>query len=164
MERWSRILGVITAQVLLVTGLVTLAGCMAQQADIKQTERQLQRKNDELAQRTAKHRQELEELRGQEIPRIQGELDRALHQLQELQGKQEDLRQRSAVLEQQMKKFEQLIKLEQRSGADTAHEFREAPVFVKTLESRLDSHDELLSSLMVQLSELTKQVKALEKR
>jgi tol-pal system protein YbgF len=80
-----------------------LTGCVAQQADLKQTEKNLQQRikqsSDESAQTRARQSQEISVLREQELPQLRGELDRALHQIQELQGKQEDLKQRSAKLE-----------------------------------------------------------------
>ena len=78
------------------------SGCIAQQADLKQTERNLQQRikqsSDESAQTRARQSQEISVLREQELPQLRGELERALHQAQELQGKQEDLKQRSSNL------------------------------------------------------------------
>lgn len=89
-----------------------LSGCVAQQADLKQTEKTLQQRikqsSDELAQARARQSQEISTLREQELPQLRGDLERALHQAQELQAKQEDLKHRSAQLEQQTKKLEQL--------------------------------------------------------
>ncbi|NWF72224.1 MAG: tol-pal system protein YbgF [Nitrospirae bacterium] len=100
---WTTICGVC---VLLSTG------CIAQQADLKQTERNLQQRikqsSDESAQTRARQSQEISLLREQELPQLRGELERALHQAHELQGKQEDLKQRSAQLEVQTKRLEQL--------------------------------------------------------
>src|SRR5262247_2325476 len=100
---WTTICGIC---VLLSTG------CLAQQADLKQTERNLQQRikqsSDESAQTRARQSQEISALREQELPQLRGELERALHQTQELQGKQEDLKQRTAQLEQQTKRLEQL--------------------------------------------------------
>ncbi|MCX5728866.1 MAG: hypothetical protein NTZ28_08520, partial [Nitrospirae bacterium] len=87
-------------------------GCIAQQADLKQTEKNLQQRikqsSDESAQTRARQSQEISVLREQELPQLRGELERALHQAQELQGKQEDLKQRASQIEQQTKKLEQL--------------------------------------------------------
>ncbi len=89
-----------------------LSGCVAQQADLKQTEKTLQQRikqsSDELAQARARQSQEISTLREQELPQLRGDLERALHQAQELQAKQEDLKHRSAQLEQQTRKLEQL--------------------------------------------------------
>lgn len=106
---------VITVALVMVSGL---SGCMAQQADLKQTEKTLQQRikqsNEELAQTRARQSQEISALREHELPQLRGELERAMHQAQELQAKQEDLRHRSAVLEQQTKAIElQTKKLEQ---------------------------------------------------
>ena len=93
-------------------GALLSTGCIAQQADLKQTEKNLQQRikqsSDESAQTRARQSQEISVLREQELPQLRGELERALHQAQELQGKQEDLKQRSAQLEQQTKRLEQL--------------------------------------------------------
>jgi tol-pal system protein YbgF len=96
----------------MMTAIMLLSGCVAQQADLKQTEKTLQQRirqsNDELAQTRARQSQEISSLREQELPQLRGDLERALHQAQELQAKQEDLKHRSAQLEQQTKKLEQL--------------------------------------------------------
>jgi len=156
----TKALQILAAFACLVWALV-LSGCMAQQADLKQTERQLQKKNDELAQRGAKQRQELEELRGQEIPRLQGELDRALHQAQELQGKQEDLKQRSAVLEQQTKKLEQVAKNLETDSATRYSQVRES-LNAQDLKNKTD-RDQLRSEVNNRLDEINRQMELLRK-
>jgi len=92
--------------------MLLLGGCVAQQADLKQTEKTLQQRikqsNDELAQTRARQSQEISSLREQELPQLRGDLEKAMHQAQDLQAKQEDLKHRSAQLEQQTKKLEQL--------------------------------------------------------
>jgi tol-pal system protein YbgF len=99
--------------VVLVMVLTLLSGCVAQQADLKQAEKTLQQRikqsSDELAQTRARQSQEISTLREQELPQMRGDLERALHQTQDLQAKQEDLKHRSAQLEQQTKKLEQLV-------------------------------------------------------
>ncbi len=89
-----------------------LPGCMAQQADLKQTEKALQQRikqqDDQLSQARARQSQELSVLREQELPILRGELEKALQQAKDLQGRQEDLKYRSAQLEQQTKRLEQL--------------------------------------------------------
>lgn len=98
--------------VVLVMLITLLSGCVAQQADLKQTERALQQRikqqDEQNSQSRARQGAELSELREKELPRLQGELERALHQAQELQAKQDDLKARSAQLEQQTKRLEQL--------------------------------------------------------
>jgi tol-pal system protein YbgF len=90
-----------------------LAGCVAQQADLKQTERALQQRikqqDDQLSQSRARQSQEISTLRDQELPQLRGDLERALHQTQDLQAKQEDSKHRSAQHDQQIKKLEQLV-------------------------------------------------------
>ena len=72
-----------------VLSALLLTGCIAQQADLKQTEKNLQQRikqsNDESAQTRARQSQEISILREQELPQLRGDLERALHQAQELQ-------------------------------------------------------------------------------
>jgi len=76
-------------------GLSLLSGCVAQQADLKQTERELQRKikqsTEELAQTRARQSQEIVSLREQDIPALRGDLDKAVHKAQTLEVRQDDL-------------------------------------------------------------------------
>lgn len=89
-----------------------LSGCVAQQADLKQTEKVLQQRikqqDDQLSQTRARQSQEISTLREQELPQLRGELEKAQYQAREIQKAQDDLRLRSAQLEQQTKKLEQL--------------------------------------------------------
>jgi tol-pal system protein YbgF len=98
--------------ILIVAVFALLSGCVAQQADLKQTEKVLQQRikqqDDQLSQTRARQSQEISTLREQELPQLRGDVDKALHQAQELQARQEDLKHRSAQLEQQTKKLEQL--------------------------------------------------------
>lgn len=94
-------------------GLV-FPGCMAQQSDLKRTEKDFK---NQLSQTSARQNQEISTLREQELPQLRGELEKALHLAKDLQGRQEDFKHRSAQLEQQTKKLEQLAaKLEADSG------------------------------------------------
>ena len=81
---------------LILLTFLPLAGCVAQQPDLKQTEKNLQlrikQSSDESAQTRARQSQEISVLREQELPQLRGELELALHQAQELQGKQENLK------------------------------------------------------------------------
>jgi len=96
-----------------MTGLV-FSGCMAQQSDLKRTEKDIK---NQLSQTSARQNQEISTLREQELPRLRGELEKALHLAKDLQGRQDDFKHRSAQLEQQTKKLEQLAaKLEVDSG------------------------------------------------
>src|SRR5215813_11613980 len=120
-----------------------LNGCVAQQADLKSTERRLKESNDALAKRGAEQRQELEVLKGQEIPKLYGELERAQHQTQELLKAQDDLKQRSAVLEQQTRKLEQLsAKLDAESETRYAQQRSE-------FKRQMDSLDVVIGNILL---------------
>jgi tol-pal system protein YbgF len=107
--------------VVLVMVLTLLSGCVAQQADLKQAEKTFQQRirqsNEELAQTRARQSQEISTLREHELPQLRGDLEKALHQAQELQAKQEDLKHRSVQIEQQTKKLEQLSAKMEADGA-----------------------------------------------
>lgn len=100
----------IGACVVVVTGCALLAGCVAQQADLKQTERELQRRikqqTEEQAQNRARQNQEIVSLREQDIPSLRGDVDKALHRAQSLDARQDDL---LAKLANQESKFERRI-------------------------------------------------------
>ncbi len=151
-----------------LSGLVAVClmnGCVAQQADLKQTERHLQQKikqsSEELAQTRARQSQEISTLREQELPQLRGELERALHQAQELQNKQEDLKQRSAILEQQTRKLEQLA-----SKMETESATRYAWV-QKSFESQdaknKEDRDHLRGEVNNRLDEMNRQMELLRK-
>lgn len=82
-----------------------LSGCVAQQADLKQAERDLQKKikqsSEELAQTRARQSQEISSIREQELPKLQGDLDKALHKAKLLETRQDDLQ---AKLESRIEK------------------------------------------------------------
>ncbi len=142
--------------------ILPLAGCIAQQSDFKQTERNLQQRikqsNDESAQTRARQNQEILMLREQELPQLRGELERALHQAQELQGKQEDLKQRSAQLEQQTKRLEQLAEKMEADGRTRQTEIQ------KSLNDQDMRNDVVIGTILLQMEDLQKRVKALEIR
>lgn len=81
--------------VLVAAGLSLLSGCVAQQADLKQTERELQRRikqtTEEQAQTRARQNQEIVSLREQDIPSLRGDVDKAIHRAQTLEARQDDL-------------------------------------------------------------------------
>jgi len=85
-------------------------GCVAQEADLRKTEKVLQlrikQQDDQLSQARARQSVELAALREQDLPRLRGELEKALFQAQDLQTKQEDVRHQLALLEQQVKKLD----------------------------------------------------------
>lgn len=96
--------------VLAATGFALLSGCVAQQADLKQTERELQRRikqqTEEQAQTRARQNQEIISLREQDIPSLRGDLDKAMHRSQVLESRQDDL---LSKLASQESKFERRI-------------------------------------------------------
>jgi tol-pal system protein YbgF len=101
-----------TETVVVAAVFAFLSGCVAQQSDLKQTEKVLQQRikqqDDQLSQTRARQGQEISTLRDQELPQLRGELEKALYLTQDLQAKQEDLKHRLAQSEQQTKKLEQL--------------------------------------------------------
>ncbi|MDP9132223.1 MAG: hypothetical protein M3M98_03700, partial [Nitrospirota bacterium] len=88
-----------------VAGFVLLSGCVAQQADLKQTERELQRRikqtTEEQAQNRARQNQEIVSLREQDIPSLRGDVDKAIHRTQELEHREDDLLNKIANLNKQ---------------------------------------------------------------
>jgi len=76
-------------------GFALLSGCVAQQADLKQTERELQRRikqqTEEQAQTRARQNQEIVSLREQDIPSLRGDVDKAIHRTQSLEARLDDL-------------------------------------------------------------------------
>lgn len=136
--------------VVLVMLFTLLSGCVAQQADLKQTERALQQKikqqDDQLSQTRARQSQEISNLREQDLPQLRGELEKARHQAEELQSRQEDLKHRSAQLELQTKKLEQLAaKLE----TDTNTRYVWLQKSLETQDAKVNARlDELSLSLI----------------
>ena len=96
--------------VIVVVLIALLSGCVAQEADLRQTEKVLQQRikqqDDQLSQSRARQGQEIATLRDQELPKLRGDLERALYVAQDLQAKQEDFKHRLAQLEQQVKKMD----------------------------------------------------------
>ena len=140
-------------------------GCVAQQADLKQTEKNLQQRikqsSDESAQTRARQSQEISTLREQELPQLQGKLDQVSHQAQELQGKQEDLKQRSAVLEQQTKKLEQLAGKLDAENANRYAQVRES-LNAQDVKSKAD-RDQFRTEMNSRLDDVNKQMETLRK-
>ncbi len=140
-------------------------GCVAQQADLKQTERNLQQRikqsSDESAQTRARQSQEISTLREQELPQLRGELERALHQAQELQGKQEDLKQRSAQLEQQTKRLEQLAAKLEADSTTRYNQVRES-LNAQDIKNKQD-RDQLRTDVNTRLEDVTRQMEVVRK-
>ena len=140
-------------------------GCIAQQADLRQTEKNLQQRikqsSDESAQTRARQSQEISVLREQELPQLRGELERALHQAQELQGKQEDLKQRSAQLEQQTKRLEQLAGKLEADSTTRYNQVRES-LNAQDVKSKQE-RDQLRMDVNARLDDVTRQMEVVRK-
>jgi len=140
-------------------------GCIAQQADLKQTEKNLQQRirqsSDELAQTRARQSQEISVLREQELPQLRGELERALHQAHELQGKQEDLKQRAAQLEQQTKRLEQLAGKLEMDNITRYNQARES-LNAQEVKNKQD-RDQLRMDVNTRLDDVTRQMEVMRK-
>ncbi len=106
--------------VLVASGLTLLSGCVAQQADLKQTERELQRRikqtTEEQAQTRARQNQEIVSLREQDIPSLRGDVDKAIHRTQSLEARQDDLLARMATQESKLDR--RITESEKRSSED----------------------------------------------
>jgi tol-pal system protein YbgF len=138
-----------------------LSGCVAQQADLKSAERRMKEDNAALAQRGAQQRQELEELKNQELPKLRGELERAQHQAQEIQRAQDDLRQRSQVIEQQTKKLEQLSAKLDSESANRYSQVRES-LNAQDVKNKAD-RDQLRAEVNARLDDVNHQMETLRK-
>src|SRR5262249_38019220 len=153
---WTTICGIC---VLLSTG------CLAQQADLKQTERNLQQRikqsSDESAQTRARQSQEISLLREQELPHLRGELERALHQAHELQSKQEDLKQRSAQLEIQTKRLEQLAAKLEADNTTRYNQVRES-LNAQDVKNKQD-RDQLRMDVNARLDDVSRQMEVVRK-
>jgi tol-pal system protein YbgF len=147
--------------VVCVLSISLLNGCVAQQADLKSAERRMKESNEALAQRGAQQRQELEELKNQELPKLRGELERAQHQAQEIQRAQDDLRQRSQVLEQQTKKLEQLSAKLDADSANRYTQVRES-LNAQDVKNRAD-RDQLRADVNTRLDDVNHQMETLRK-
>mgnify|MGYP003439071109 FL=1 len=138
---------ILSRGVMLVISLTTLplAGCIAEQADLKQMESKLQQcikqSSEEGAQTRARQNQDILMLREQELPQLRGELERALHRAHELQGKQEDLK--------------VLMEAEGR----TRH-----TEIQKGLNDQDMRNDVAIGTILLRMEDLEKRIKALEKR
>jgi hypothetical protein len=134
-------------QMLLLVAIASLGGCVAERTDVKQTEESLQEiiphTNQEFAQTRARQNQEIAMLRERDLPQLRGELERAMHQMKEIQQSQDDLKHRLALFEHQ------------KSGG---MEMSEA-----NTESRLDALDIILGKILLRMEALEKRLAALEK-
>ena len=149
----------------LLTIVMISSGCVAQLADVKQMEKNLQRKirqsNEELTKMLARQNLEIATLREQELPQLRDQLERAQHQAKELQQRQDDIKQRSAVLEQQTRKLEQLsAKLEAENTTRYA-QVRES-LNAQDMKNKED-RDHLRGEVNNRLDEMNRQMELLRK-
>lgn len=114
----------------LLWGSLLLSGCVAQQADLKQVDRDLQKRikqsTEELAQTKARYNQEIVALKEQELPALRGELDRAMHRAQKLEEGQDNLQAKmdSKLASQDSKVEKRIAESEKRASERAAEEAR----------------------------------------
>ena len=149
--------------VLVVLSLIylSLSGCVAQQADMKSMERKLKQSSAEQNKRVAQQNQELEILKSQELPQLRGELEKAQHQAREIQRAQDDLGQRSAVLEQQARKLEQLSSQLEWGSANRYAQVRES-LNAQDMKNKSD-RDQLRIDVNTRLDDINRQMESLRK-
>ena len=149
----------------LLTIVMISSGCVAQLADVKQMEKNLQRKirqsNEELTKMLARQNLEVATLREQELPQLRDQLERAQHQAKELQQRQDDIKQRSAMLKQQMSKLEQLAAKIEADSATFDAKVRES---LNVQESKnKEERDRLGGEVNNRLDEMNRQMDLLRK-
>src|SRR5918994_530579 len=140
---------------------LSLSGCVAQQADMKSMERKLKQSSAEQNKRVAQQNQELEILKSQELPKLRGELEKAQHQAREIQRAQDDLIQRSAVLEQQARKLEQLSSQLESGSANRYAQVRES-LNAQDMKNKSD-RDQLRIDVNTRLDDINRQMESLRK-
>jgi len=150
MTKWHAILLIIPLNLLVI--FLASHGCVAQQADMRGIERRLMQSNQKLAQSGAQQRQELEALKGEEIPKLRGELDRALQKMLVLQSKQDDLEQQMAVLMQPAKS---------ELDANLSTQMRES-LNALDVKNKAD-RDQLRGDVNIRLDEINRQMEVLSK-
>jgi len=155
-----------------VSVVVLAAGCSFEQADLKRVQKNLQQEisesNDETRVARARQSQELMVLREQELPQLHDQLERAQHQIQTLLGRQDDLVQRDAMVNERIRQLEQLAaQLDTDSLDRYAHlleslnmqalqtkEDRE--VLSAAMNDRWNAMTALISSILLRLEKLEK--------
>ncbi len=90
-----------------------LAGCVAQEADLRQAKKDLQKEikqsQEELTKTRARQNQELANLREQELPKLEGKIEVAARQAEVLSHTQEDLKSRTAGLDKRTAEIEKRL-------------------------------------------------------
>src|SRR5215472_520333 len=150
MTKWHAILLIIRLNLLVV--FLASHGCVAPQADSRGIERRVMQSNQKLAQSGAQQRQELEALKGEDIPQLRGELDRALQKMLVLQSKQDDLEQQMAVLKQPAKS---------ELDATLSTQMRES-LTALDVKNKAD-RDQLRGDVNIRLDEINRQMEVLSK-
>ncbi|MDK2743487.1 MAG: hypothetical protein NDI90_11275 [Nitrospira sp. BO4] len=117
--------------------IIILCGCVAQQSDLKQTEKVLQQ---ELSQTRARQGQEITTLREYELPQLRGEVEKVLHQTQELQARHEEIALRLDSLEKQKETHK------------------------TDLIQRMDSLDLVVGKILLRMEEVERRLQGKEKR
>jgi tol-pal system protein YbgF len=144
--------------IIVVAVFAFLSGCVAQQADLKQTEKVLQHRikqqDDQFSQTRARQSQEISTLRDQELPQLRGQLEKALYLTQDLQAKQEDIKHRLAQSELQAKKLEQVA-----AKMDADNTTRHAWV-----QKSLDTQEAKVAAKLDELSRAMEQAMAVLKK
>ncbi len=152
--------GVRVAQLVWAVGLtmimVGLSGCAEQQAEQKKGGQLI---NNELAQIRARHNEEWSSLREKELPQLRGTVEQAMHRSRELENKQEDLKHRIWELEQEVKRLRQ----QQASQAEVSTLKEAASPLSRSIQERLEVQEDLINSLMNQLTEQSKRLRTIEK-
>jgi len=138
-----------------------LPGCVAQEGDMRSMERRIKQSSTEQNKRVAQQNQELETLKNQELPKLRGELEKAQHQALEIQRAQDDLRQRSAALEQQTRKLEQLSSQLESEGANRYAQLRES-LNAQDVKNKSD-RDQLRIDVNTRLDDINRQMESLRK-
>ncbi len=90
-----------------------MAGCVAQEADLRQAKKDLQKEikqsQEALAQTRARQNQELTNLREQDLPKLEGKIEVAARQAEVLTHAQEDLKTRAAGLDKRTTEIEKRL-------------------------------------------------------
>jgi hypothetical protein len=148
--------------------LLTVSGCVAQ-ADMKNAERRSKESNEALAQRLAQQRQEVEELKSQELPKLRGQLEKVQHQAQEIQRAQDDLWHRSAALDQQTRRLDaesanRYAQVRESLNAQDVKNKTDRDQLQSELLPRLDALDGVIGNILLRMEEFEKRLKALDKK
>ena len=143
-----------------------LTGCIAQQADLKQTEKNLQQRikqsSDESAQtRATTESRDFGASGAGAACSCVANWSAHCTKAQELQGKQEDLKQRSAQLEQQTKRLEQLAGKLEADSTTRYNQVRES-LNAQDVKNKQD-RDQLRIDVNTRLDDVSRQMEVVRK-